>query len=106
MKEDFKFKLNKLPLWINNVYKDSFFLFYRWVNWISDIIKKYNALRHQNNINKYYYNFLSNNKLDIHQHIYHFKNENFSDTLIMEDKTIIKEDEKLWILISWKYLLE
>lgn len=106
MKEDFKFNLNKLPLWINNVYKDSFFLFYRWVKWISDIIKKYYALRHQNNINKYYYNFLSNNKLDIYQHIYHFKKENFSDTLIMEDKTILKENEKLWILTSWKYLFE
>ena len=106
IKEDFKFNLNKLPLWINKVYKDSFFLFYRWVKWISDIIKKYNALRHQNNINKYYYNFLSNNKLDIHQHIYHFKKENFSDTLRMEDKTILKENEKLWILTSWKYLVE
>ena len=111
MKENFEYNLKKLPLWINLRDKYYFFLFQKWVRWISNIIKKQKIWKQNNywnNLNMNYmsyYNFVSNNTLDVNKYIsyFYFKNPKFSENLVIEDKTIIKENDKLWILSSWIY---
>ena len=103
MRENFQYNIKKLPLWINDSYRNTLFLFYKWVKGVFNIKKKQNLVDSKSNINIDYYNFLSNNKPDIYTHIYHFLKNRISEDLMREDKIIIKDNEKLWILTSWNY---
>ena len=110
----FEYNYNKLSSW-KIIYKNSRnHFFHIWVrgyfklekmflgvnySWSNDI-----GIYQQRVLDFYFYEFLSNKKLNMYYHLFAKGKDNFIENIQIYNSTILKNNHKLGIIIPWKYL--
>lgn len=110
----FKYDYNKLSSW-KIIYKNSrYHFFHIWVrgyfklekmflgvnySWSNDI-----GIYQQKVLDFYFYEFLSNKKLNMYYHLFAKGKDNFIENIQIYNSTILKNNHKLGIIMPWKFL--
>ena len=110
----FKYDYNKLSSW-KIIYKNSrYHFFHIWVrgyfklekmflgvnySWSNDI-----GIYQQRVLDFYFYEFLSNKKLNMYYHLFAKGKDNFIENIQIYNSTILKNNHKLGIIMPWKFL--
>ena len=68
-------------------------------SWSNDI-----GIYQQRVLDFYFYEFLSNKKLNMYYHLFAKGKDNFIENIQIYNSTILKNNHKLGIIIPWKYL--
>ena len=110
----FKYDYNKLSSW-KIIYKNSrYHFFHIWVrgyfklekmflgvnySWSNDI-----GIYQQKVLDFYFYEFLSNKKLNMYYHLFAKGKDNFIENIQIYNSTILKNNHKLGIIMPWRFL--
>lgn len=110
----FKYDYNKLSSW-KIIYKNSrYHFFHIWVrgyfklekmflgvnySWSNDI-----GIYQQKVLDFYFYEFLSNKKLNMYYHLFAKGKDNFIESIQIYNSTILKNNHKLGIIMPWRFL--